>query len=89
MPPLCLNKLTCLFLLGTHVAGWTDWSWWKPCSKSCGGGVRSRKRKCTNPPPSPGGLNCTGNFSQIESCNVHFCPGKMMNFFHHINGQFA
>ncbi|XP_028401625.1 uncharacterized protein LOC114524674 [Dendronephthya gigantea] len=58
----------------TSIAGWTDWSWWKACSKSCDSGKRSRYRKCNNPPPSPGGRNCTGNYSQNEECNTHHCP---------------
>uniref|UniRef100_A0A8C4NFA2 ADAM metallopeptidase with thrombospondin type 1 motif, 16 n=1 Tax=Eptatretus burgeri TaxID=7764 RepID=A0A8C4NFA2_EPTBU len=28
---------------------WSLWTAWSPCSYSCGGGVRSKKRHCTNP----------------------------------------
>ena len=75
---IVFEQFNWLFLL-ENPAAWTDWSWWKVCSKSCDGGVRSRERRCTNPPPLPGGSNCTGNSSEIELCNVHPCPGKMNN----------
>ncbi|CAB4006795.1 Hypothetical predicted protein, partial [Paramuricea clavata] len=65
-PPVCEKDIP--------KAGWTDWSWWKACSKSCDGGVRSRHRKCSNPPLTPGGLNCTGSSTEAEVCNTHHCP---------------
>ena len=30
--------------------GWTEWSNYTTCSRSCDGGVRYRERTCTNPP---------------------------------------
>ena len=45
--------------------GWTSfkpWSEWTQCSRSCGGGLRERKRyrHCTNPRPLHGGKKCEG-----------------------------
>lgn len=68
------------FFIDIRPAGWTDWSWWKTCSKSCGGGKKSRYRKCNNPPPLSGGRNCSGNYSQEEECNTHDCPGNQLAF---------
>ena len=45
------------------------WSSWSSCSKTCGGGTRTRT--CTNPAPSGGGANCVGATS--EACNTQAC----------------
>lgn len=56
--------------------GYTKFSNWTSCNATCGGGVQSRSRNCTNPVPSNGGLNCTGPAEEIVRCNVHLCPGN-------------
>ena len=40
------------------TGGYTDWSESK-CSVTCGGGVKTLTRTCTNPPPSNGGKDCS------------------------------
>ena len=40
---------------------WTAWGDWSTCSRSCGGGVRERRRRCDNPKASCGGPECIGN----------------------------
>jgi len=40
---------------------WTQWSQWATC---CGGKQQSRMRTCTNPAPSNGGADCTGDDKQ-------------------------
>ncbi|XP_053396768.1 ADAMTS-like protein 1 isoform X6 [Mercenaria mercenaria] len=55
--------------------GYTDWSAWTACTKTCGGGSRGRSRTCTNPTPQNDGLPCNGSSSQTEDCNTNTCPG--------------
>jgi len=53
------------------------WSAWTLCSKSCGGGVRSRVRNCTNPAPAFGGMDCSalGEPQESEPCKTRqICP---------------
>ena len=56
------------FLLGAVNGGFSGWS---ACSKTCGGGTRTRT--CTNPAPRNGGSYCDGSLE--ESCNRQACPG--------------
>lgn len=54
--------------------GWNSWSPWSECSVKCGGGYRSRFRKCNNPPPQiPGGMDCPGSPVEYELCNSQQC----------------
>ena len=71
-----------LYLLCSFLAvngGYSDWKPYGICTKTCGGGVQTRKRTCTNPPPSNGGKDCSGLGPKITSreCNNKGCPGKM------------
>lgn len=59
---------------------WSDWSEWKSCSKSCGIGITSRSRTCTNPYPRNGGKFCDGMSLDIKYCNINPCP---------INGEWS
>ena len=43
-----------------------------------GGGTQSRSRACDSPPPSNGGANCTGNFTEIQDCGTDPCPGTIL-----------
>ena len=55
---------------------WSPWSIFGQCTKSCGGGVKHRIRKCDNPAPANGGKNCQGPSKQSLECNTFPCPGK-------------
>ncbi|CAH3174635.1 unnamed protein product, partial [Porites evermanni] len=50
--------------------GWSEWSDYSPCSRTCGGGVQYRERTCTNPPPTNGGKECSGESkAKWKICN--------------------
>ena len=55
---------------------WSQWNNWTECDQPCGTGSRNRSRNCDNPPPGHGGDNCTGNATDVQSCNVDPCPSK-------------
>ncbi|XP_053378627.1 thrombospondin-2-like [Mercenaria mercenaria] len=60
--------------------GWSQWSTWSSCSVSCGGGVRSQSRTCTNPSPSFTGKYCVGKNRQNSACNNNSCiPNIVFN----------
>ena len=62
----------------TVDGGFTSWSDWSCCSRSCGNGTKVRYRSCTNPAPANGGLECTGERNQTESCLGTSCPGNCL-----------
>ncbi|XP_074624581.1 SCO-spondin-like isoform X5 [Acropora palmata] len=54
--------------------GWASWKPWSTCPVTCGGGVQSRNRTCTKPPPTHGGEDCQGDGLMTRSCNESPCP---------------
>ncbi|XP_063408764.1 SCO-spondin-like [Mytilus trossulus] len=56
--------------------GWSPWSSWSACPYSCHGHVLTRDRTCTNPVPTHGGTDCTGNSTDTTSCESQGCPCK-------------
>jgi len=53
--------------------GWTKWSDWTPCGKTCGGGVMRRTRECTNPKPQGHGKPCEGPAGESKACAMVKC----------------
>ncbi|XP_045184213.2 thrombospondin-2-like [Mercenaria mercenaria] len=60
--------------------GWSGWGTWSSCSLTCGGGLKSRSRNCTNPRPSLAGRPCYGDPSHVTSCNSNPCPTPSVSF---------
>ncbi|XP_072851339.2 A disintegrin and metalloproteinase with thrombospondin motifs 14 isoform X2 [Pogona vitticeps] len=59
---------------------WSSWSKFGSCSRTCGGGVRSRSRNCNNPPPAYGGRHCPGATYEYQVCNTEECRGPFEDF---------
>ncbi|KXJ23053.1 Thrombospondin-2 [Exaiptasia diaphana] len=47
---------------------WGQWSPWSRCSVICGSGIRTRTRRCDNPPRRGRGKPCAGNSQSTENC---------------------
>ncbi|XP_033728922.1 uncharacterized protein LOC117318031, partial [Pecten maximus] len=54
--------------------GWGTWNIWSDCSKTCGGGYRTRQRECNNPYPDPDGETCIGETMETGICYEELCP---------------
>ncbi|XP_070189507.1 uncharacterized protein [Littorina saxatilis] len=50
-----------------------EWQPWSNCSASCEG-HQQRQRLCNNPPPLNDGDNCSGEFTQTQTCGTPQCP---------------
>uniref|UniRef100_A0A2I3GQ68 SCO-spondin n=1 Tax=Nomascus leucogenys TaxID=61853 RepID=A0A2I3GQ68_NOMLE len=50
--------------------GWSAWSSWAPCDRSCGSGVRARFRSPSNPPAAWGGAPCEGDRQELQGCHT-------------------
>lgn len=79
MPDVCFAAFVFknfFFLFLPSVNGrWSPWGEWCKCSKTCGTGIQTRKRTCSNPPPQNGGKTCKGPSEQTKSCHLKQCPG--------------
>ncbi|XP_053667050.1 A disintegrin and metalloproteinase with thrombospondin motifs 9 [Anopheles marshallii] len=71
--------------------GWSGWSSYDVCSRTCGGGVQKRTRECDSPKPKNGGKFCIGLRIEYRACNTHACPNSRYNFreeqCHEMDGQ--
>ncbi|XP_016053234.1 PREDICTED: A disintegrin and metalloproteinase with thrombospondin motifs 7, partial [Miniopterus natalensis] len=58
----------------TMDGGWSGWSAWSACSRSCGVGVQSSERQCTQPAPQHKGRYCVGERKRDRLCSLQNCP---------------
>ncbi|EPY87002.1 A disintegrin and metalloproteinase with thrombospondin motifs 13 [Camelus ferus] len=66
--------------IGAVHGHWSSWGPASPCSRSCGGGVATRRRQCDNPRPAFGGRACIGADLQAEMCNTQACETTQLEF---------
>lgn len=55
-----------------RITGFSSWSAWNDCSKSCGGGTQEQTRVCER-------ATCTADangldLTKVQACNVQECP---------------
>eukprot|EP00058_Branchiostoma_floridae_P020606 XP_002606096.1 hypothetical protein BRAFLDRAFT_88006 [Branchiostoma floridae] len=66
-------------IMECHVAecavngNWAAWSSWSDCTATCGDGVRTRDRTCTDPAPYGDGTECDGQGTEVEHCSIPPC----------------
>ena len=80
------SHLTQVYIFDYHLnyqiqianGNWNNWSPYSACSKTCGGGSRSKTR--TKKVKEVHGGNCEGEHKINESCNTQDCPGSMLGF---------
>ncbi|NXQ34289.1 PPN protein, partial [Alaudala cheleensis] len=62
-----------------QVDVWGSWGEWSECSRSCGGGVSFRQRRCYSQ-RTEGPSSCVGPRRSYRSCNVQNCPEGSRDF---------
>ena len=72
-----LNEFLLFYLVN---GGYSEWSEFKVCTVTCGGGIQTRSRLCNQPLPQHGGKNCSeqsqlGTALETKVCNSNPCPG--------------
>ena len=69
-----------IFFLAVN-GGYSEWTEWTPCDKTCGDGIQERERGCINPSPSNRGKDCSdlGPASETKKCKIAEC-GKNLFF---------
>ncbi|XP_060063054.1 uncharacterized protein LOC132543556 [Ylistrum balloti] len=88
-PNRCGNGATCIDLgatyecacsgnyFGTHCenlnGGFSSWSSYGACTRTCGAGTKTRTRTCNNPAPVGSGAACSGSTTETTSCTIASC----------------
>lgn len=71
----CPNLPPCPLPKQNPIDGaWGPWGQWSECTVPCGKGFRLRRRKCDDPIPQYGGLDCSGCNIEYDICNAQACP---------------
>ncbi|XP_063157945.1 SCO-spondin-like [Candoia aspera] len=68
---VCLDgTVTCDSVACPVKCGWSAWSPWTPCSRSCGVGMQQRFRSPSNPAAANGGAPCQGDAQEVRECHT-------------------
>lgn len=59
----------------TVHGGWSTWTGWGSCSKTCGMGLQTKTRTCSNPLPARFGDHCFGESMEYQACFKRACTG--------------
>ena len=68
-------QLLSLFMCFVADGGWGEWGEISSCTKTCGGGITTRTRKCDSPAPLNGGSECNGPADETRACATYSCEG--------------
>ncbi|XP_035167159.1 SCO-spondin-like [Oxyura jamaicensis] len=66
--------VTCEDLSCPIACGWSAWSPWTPCDRSCGVGTQERFRSPSNPAAAHGGAPCDGDAREVRECHTPCGP---------------
>ncbi|KAI3367433.1 hypothetical protein L3Q82_026293 [Scortum barcoo] len=78
---LVYELLSCVQVPGADR--WDSWGPYGECSRSCGGGVTMRTRRCITHSlkgRADGGHNCVGPDTSYRTCNIQDCPEGSKDF---------
>ena len=67
------------YLLDAIDCQWSSWSKIEDCSKSCGGGSQTFRRR-QQVKSANGGKDCVGDDIKVEDCNTQPCSGMYPQF---------
>ncbi|XP_042598799.1 papilin isoform X3 [Cyprinus carpio] len=76
---VCLQLLLALAFMQPTGDFWEEWGPYSECSRSCGGGVTMRTRRCVTQ-RTDGGHSCVGPEKSYRSCNIQDCPEGSRDF---------
>nr|XP_033499141.1 papilin [Epinephelus lanceolatus] len=79
LPLVILQLLLAPALMVPSVDHWDTWGPYGECSRSCGGGVTMRTRRCITH-RADGGHNCVGPEKSYRTCNIQDCPEGSKDF---------
>uniref|UniRef100_A0A8C1TFT8 Papilin n=1 Tax=Cyprinus carpio TaxID=7962 RepID=A0A8C1TFT8_CYPCA len=76
---VCLQLLLASAFMQPTGDFWEEWGPYSECSRSCGGGVTMRTRRCVTQ-RTDGGHSCVGPEKSYRSCNIQDCPEGSRDF---------